>query len=64
MDYVGPRTSERAVIYVAGNICPPVPAVLMIYFTSLKKRKKTREINKKKEGRGYKDHARTIVDLG
>ena len=61
---IGPRTSERAVIYVAGNIGRPVPAVLVIYSTSLKKRKKTTEIKKKKEGTGYRDHANIIVDLG
>ena len=33
VDEIGPRTSERAVIYVAGNIGRPVPAVLVIYST-------------------------------
>ena len=54
----------RAVVYVAGNIGRPVPAVLVIYSTSLKKRKKSREITKKKEGRGYRDHVNIIVELG
>ena len=43
LDEISPRTSERAVIYVAGNIGRPVPAVLVIYSTSLKKREKDKE---------------------
>ena len=49
MDEVGPRTSERAVVYVAGNIGHPVPAVLVIYSTTKEEGKDER--NKEKEGR-------------
>ena len=61
LDEISPRTSERAVIYVAGNNGRPVPAVLVVYSTSLKREKDKR--NKEKEGR-YRDHANIIVDLG
>ena len=43
LDEISPTTSERAAIYVAGNIGRPVPAVLVIYSTSLKKREKDKE---------------------
>ena len=48
VDEVGPRTSERAAMFIAGNIGYPMTAVLVIYSTSLKKKQQNDERNKRK----------------